>query len=74
MSDRPLSRCAMCGQTDDHPKHQQLDASEPGECIYRHMDCCTTDVCHDDLCAKTLKSAGSKRGDALLEHITSGGK
>jgi hypothetical protein len=67
--DRPLSRCAECGQTDDHPKHMFLYPPEMGGLIERHMDCCPQSEC-DGSCSATIESADGKRGLDLAAHIT----
>jgi hypothetical protein len=42
--------------------------------IMKHMDCCRTDGCPDGTCNEVTAGAEDKRGDALVKHLTKGGK
>lgn len=65
-------RCDVCGQWDTDPRHEHSDV--PGAGFSRHMDCCAATGCPDLSCDQTLADAGEKRGAALVEHLTKGGK
>lgn len=61
--------CDVCRQADTHPRHQVLTAG--GTLQTRHMDCCRDSGCVDFSCDQILSGSGEKRGDELVEFITS---
>ena len=68
-SNRVQRECAVCGQFDDHPRHVIGDLLD-GSTTLRHMDCCREAGCPDGSCGEVTKGAESKRGAALVRHLT----
>jgi hypothetical protein len=75
---RVETECSMCGQVDDHPKHNTyytgkhpITGKPVDLSVLMHFDCCSgTDAgCHDGSCNVILDHAGDKRGQELIDHI-----
>jgi hypothetical protein len=60
--------CVACGQEDDHPRHV---TATPAGSVAVHQDCHAAMGCA--VCRATVDSADGRQGDALREHIRSGG-
>lgn len=67
-SHRVERECAVCGQFDDHPRH--VIGEPDNSTTLRHMDCCRDAGCPDGSCGEVTKGAESKRGAALVKHLT----
>ncbi len=67
MSDRVSRPCDICGQSDDHPRHQVLNIVTQ-EVQLGHFDCCAGQGC--EVCKASLEQApeGARNGAALVEH------
>ena len=60
--------CVACGQEDDHPRHV---IATPAGSVPVHMDCHKAMGC--EVCAATVSTAETLKGDDLRAHIRSGG-
>jgi hypothetical protein len=64
---RVVRPCDVCGQSDDHPRHQTQDVITH-ESRLAHFDCCAAQGCPQ--CAQDLASApkDARHGAALVAH------
>jgi hypothetical protein len=70
--DRVTRPCDVCGQSDDHPRHQTLNVVTR-EVQLAHFDCCAGQGC--SACAQSLEAApkGARHGAELIAHLTQEG-
>lgn len=67
IEDLHVTRCGMCQQVDNHPKHGFVLNAQTGEETRRHLDCCASVGCPS--CALQIKDAGGIQGHELREHL-----
>lgn len=65
-----MRTCLGCGQTDDHPRH--VVSLPDGSEVNWHADCHSI-AAGCPICQATVSTAEGLKGDALREHIVSGG-
>lgn len=66
MSDRPIRGCDVCGQEDDHPRHEYNDLGRGGDFV-RHIDCCASMGCES--CIASEAANGNRRGQELIDYL-----